>query len=86
MIILVVTSGDYMATLTVRIADDLREEMKKLSYVNWSEVVREAIRKRVEEEKGRNLAEAILLNERLRRRAPEGWDSAKVIREWRLRR
>lgn len=75
-----------MTTVTVRIDEELREAMKKLSYVNWSEVVREAIRRRVEEEGDRNLAEAILANERLRRKAPEGWDSAKVIREWRLKR
>ncbi len=34
----------------------------------------------------RNVAEAVLLNERLRRKAPSGWDSARVIREWRGRR
>lgn len=75
-----------MTTITVRIDEDLREAMGRLSYVNWSEVVREAIRRRVEEEGGRNLAEAVLINERLRRKEPEGWDSAKVIREWWLKR
>jgi len=75
-----------MSTITVKIDQDLREAMRKLRYVNWSEVVREAIRRRVKEERSRNLAEAVLLNERLRRKAPEGWNSAKAIREWRFHR
>jgi len=75
-----------MSTITVKIDQDLKEAMRKLRYVNWSEVVMEAIRRKVKEEGSRNLAEAVLLNERLRRKAPEGSDSAKVIREWRLRR
>ncbi|MCS7115652.1 MAG: ribbon-helix-helix domain-containing protein [Candidatus Bathyarchaeota archaeon] len=75
-----------MKTLTVKVDEELREQMKKLRHVNWSEVIREAIRKKIEEENGRNIAEAVLINERLRRAAPDGWDSAKVIREWRLKR
>ncbi|MGC9094000.1 MAG: hypothetical protein ACP5IM_00095 [Candidatus Bathyarchaeia archaeon] len=75
-----------MKTLSVKVDEELRERMKKLKHVNWSEIIRESIRKKIEEENGRNIAEAVLLNERLRRTAPEGWDSAKVIREWRLKR
>ena len=37
-------------------------------------------------EEGRNLVEALLINERLRRKAPRGWDSADVVRSWRRRR
>lgn len=33
-----------------------------------------------------NVAEALLLNEKLRRKPSEDWDSAKVIRYWRNRR
>ena len=54
--------------------------------VNWSSVMREAIRKRLSAEKDRDLAEAVLINERLRRTSPEGWNSTEVIREWRKRR
>jgi predicted DNA-binding protein len=75
-----------MKTLSVKVDEELRERMKKLKHVNWSEIIRESIRKKIEEENGRNIAEAVLLNERLRKEAPEGWDSAKVIREWRLKR
>jgi Arc/MetJ-type ribon-helix-helix transcriptional regulator len=75
-----------MKIITVKVDEELRERMKRLRYVNWSEVIRESIRKKIEEEDGRNIAEAVLLNERLRKAAPEGWDSAKLIREWCLKR
>jgi len=75
-----------MKTLTVKVDEELRERMKKLKHVNWSEVIRESIRKKIEEENGRNIAEAVLLNEKLRKPAPKGWDSVKVIRGWRLKR
>lgn len=54
--------------------------------VNWSAVVREAIKRRLDYEQEKDVIEAVLLNERLRRRAPEGWDSTKVVRFWRGRR
>jgi hypothetical protein len=63
----------------------MKLEMGKLD-VNWSSVMREAIRKRLSTERYRDIAEAILINERLRRRSPKGWDSTEVIREWRKRR
>ena len=72
-----------MSTVTVRVPREIRELMKKYRNVNWSEVVRTAILKKIREESERNLAEAVLLNEKLRRKAPEGWDSVKVIRDWR---
>ena len=75
-----------MSTVTVRVPREIRELMKKYRNVNWSEVVREAILKKIREESERNLAEAVLLNEKLRRKAPEGWDSVKVIRNWRRKR
>lgn len=75
-----------MKTLTVKVDEELRERMKRLKHVNWSGVIRESIRKKIEEENGRNIAEAVLLNERLRKAAPDGWDSAEVVREWRLKR
>ena len=75
-----------MTTVTVRVPREIRELMKKYRNVNWSEVVREAILKKIREESERNLAEAVLLNEKLRRKAPEGGDSVKVIRNWRRKR
>jgi Arc/MetJ-type ribon-helix-helix transcriptional regulator len=59
-----------MKTLTVKVDEELRERMKRLKHVNWSEVIRESIRRKIEEENGRNIAEAVLLNEKLRKPAP----------------
>jgi len=73
-------------TLSVKVDAELREHMRRLKHVNWSEVIRESIRKKIEEENGRNIAEAVSLNERLRKAAPERWDSTKVIKEWRSKR
>ncbi|HID17254.1 TPA: hypothetical protein EYP26_03075 [Candidatus Bathyarchaeota archaeon] len=66
-----------MATITVGVDEELRRKMRALSHVNWSEVIEEAMRRKLRKEEGRNLAEAALLNERLRRRPPEGWDGAR---------
>jgi Arc/MetJ-type ribon-helix-helix transcriptional regulator len=75
-----------MPLVTVRVDEKLKREMEKLTHINWSEVIRETVEDKIKEEGGRNLAEAVLLNERLRKKAPEGWDSTRVIKIWRQRR
>ncbi len=61
-----------MPLIVVRVDEGLKERMEKFAHINWSEVVRAAIRRVLEEEEGRNLAKAVLINERLRRKPPEG--------------
>jgi len=63
----------------------MKQEMERVD-VNWSAVVREAIRRKLEWEHEKDTVEAVLINEKLKRKAPEGWDSTKVIRAWRSRR
>ncbi|MHA1505761.1 MAG: hypothetical protein ACTSR0_01020 [Candidatus Asgardarchaeia archaeon] len=75
-----------MAILTVRVSDEIKKRMMKFRHINWSEVMRSAIIKVLEEEERRNLAKALLINERIRKKAPEGWDSTETIRYWRERR
>ena len=72
-----------MTTITVRISPEIKKLMRKYKYINWSEVVREAILNKIREEEEKNLAEALLINERLRRNAPKNWDSTEVIKRWR---
>ena len=74
-----------MSTITVRVEPKIKKLMKKYSYINWSEVVRKAIIDKLMEEKKKNVLEAFLINEELRRQAPQGWNSAEVIRKWRRR-
>ncbi|HDD64183.1 MAG TPA: VapB-type antitoxin [Thermoprotei archaeon] len=75
-----------MAIISVRVSDEIKKRMDRLKHINWSEVIRRAIIKTLEEEEGRNLARAVLLNEKIRKKAPEGWDSTEIIRYWRQRR
>lgn len=76
---------EKMTRTSITIPSSLKRKMDKAN-VNWSAVVRETIRQKLERGYERNISEAVLLNERLRKKAPEGWDSAKVIRLWRSRR
>ena len=79
------TSKKKMARTSITIPSSVKRRMDEMD-VNWSAVAREAIRRRLEYGRETNVSEAVLLNERLRRKAPEGWDSAKVVRSWRDRR
>ncbi|MBN1762780.1 MAG: hypothetical protein JW878_06870 [Methanomicrobia archaeon] len=75
-----------MPVVTVRVDEQLKREMEKLKHINWSEVIRNTVEAKIKEGSSRNLAEAVLLNERLRKKAPEGWDSTREIKRWRQRR
>ncbi|RLE62648.1 MAG: hypothetical protein DRJ47_10365 [Thermoprotei archaeon] len=72
-----------MPVVSVRVSEDIKRRMEKLRYINWSEVIRRAIIMVLEEEEGRNLAKAVVLNEKIRKKAPDGWSSVEVIRYWR---
>jgi len=72
-----------LSTITIRIDPEIKRLMKKYSYINWSEVARKAIIKKLKEEEEKNIAEALLINEELRRKAPKDWDSTEVIKKWR---
>jgi len=80
-----VGQSEKMVRTSVTIPEPMKEEMEMLD-VNWSAVVREAIRQRLEWGHEKDVVEAVLINEKLRRKAPEGWDSTRVIRAWRDRR
>ncbi len=47
---------------------------------------KETYLEKLEEEDKKNIAEALLLNEKLRRKTPEHWDSTEVIKKWRKKR
>jgi len=75
-----------LAAITVRVDPEVKKLMEKYSHIDWSEVVRRAILEELEREERRNIAEALLINERLRRKAPRGWDSTRAIKRWRRER
>ncbi len=79
------SASDKMARTSISLPESLKRQMDAAG-VNWSAYLREVILQRVKQEDERNIAEAVLLNEKLRRKAPKGWDSTRVIRYWRNRR
>lgn len=71
-----------MAIITVRVDEETKRMMRQIR-INWSEFIRNAIRSKIEEER-RNLAKAVLLNERLRRKSrgePKAEEIIRVFRE-----
>jgi hypothetical protein len=81
-----------MEVVSIKVDKNIREKMRRLSHVNWSETIRRAIECTIEEEemKGRRIdyeeiAEACRMTDAIRRPSP-GWSSTEAIRKWRDRR
>jgi len=75
---------DKLVRTTITIPSSLKEKMRRTD-INWSEEIRQMIAQRLEEGQS-NVAEAVILNERVRRDAPKGWSSFGVIKQWRRKR
>jgi hypothetical protein len=73
---------ERLVRTTITLPSSLKEKMEHADE-NWSEVLREFLARRLEEEGGSDMAEAVILNERVRRPAPEGWSSLQAIKRWR---
>jgi len=70
-----------------RIDEDTHKKMKRLRHVNWSEVMRQAILKKIEEETRRKIDpaevdEAIRLMDQVRR-PHRYYNGSEEIRKWR---
>lgn len=79
-----------MANVSIRIPDNIKKKMKEHDEINWSAVLREEIKKELENLERRNLAHAVAISERLSqqidKKEVENQDTAKVIRNWREKR
>ena len=75
-----------MSNISVRIDPTLKKEMEKFSQLNWSEIIRIAIKDTIVHTKEQNLAKAVLLNDKVRKEAPSDFDSAKIIQKFRAER
>ncbi|MEM2922609.1 MAG: hypothetical protein QXF26_09885 [Candidatus Bathyarchaeia archaeon] len=71
-----------MAVITIRVDEKTKEMMSRIE-VNWSEVIRDAIKRRIKEERTKNLAKAILINERLMKRSRGELKAEEIIRRFR---
>lgn len=77
-----------MPTMSTKIPENLKKRIEKLSHINWSEVMRLAVLKRVEEEEKRNMDrnrkaidQSMQNMDRLRRKA-QG-NTTEEVRAWR---
>ncbi|HUX98324.1 MAG TPA: hypothetical protein VMV49_02105 [Candidatus Deferrimicrobium sp.] len=72
-----------MSIFSLRISKELKEKMKKMAHINWSEILRSAIEETIDTENTKNLALAVLLNERHLINPDANWNSTDEIRKWR---
>ena len=76
------TRREKLVRTTITLPASLKEKMAH-SDENWSGVIRDILAQRIDEEGEMDMAEAVILNERVRRRAPKDWSSLRVIKKWR---
>ena len=72
-----------MANFSVRIDPELKKKMDSLKHLNWSEIIRKAIKSEIQNETEINKAKAVLLNEKIRKKAPQNFNSVDTIRKFR---
>jgi hypothetical protein len=71
-----------MTVITVRVDEETKKMMESLE-INWSEFIRQTVRKRIREDRGKNLAKAVLINERLRRKTKGEMKTEEIVRKFR---
>ena len=72
------------AIITVRVDEELKRKMEEAKWIKWSEVIRDAIRKKLEEERKRNVAYAVKLQmELLSKQQQKMDDTTEIIRKFR---
>ena len=79
-----------MEVVSVKVDKRIKERMQRHNNVNWSETMRDAIRKRLDEEELKErhldlkeLQEASRIADSIRKPSTPGWDSTMEIRKWR---
>ncbi|MDA8056339.1 MAG: hypothetical protein M0Z77_11935 [Thermoplasmatales archaeon] len=78
-----------MEIITARIDWETKEKMKKLPHINWSNVIREAVIKKIQEEEAkeqiidRNVLQEGLVIASMVRKSNKWWNSTEEIRKWR---
>ncbi|MDK2464242.1 MAG: hypothetical protein QI223_05665 [Candidatus Korarchaeota archaeon] len=71
-----------MTVITVRIDEETKRLMERIR-INWSEFIRNAIRSKIAEERRKNLAKAVLINERLRKKSRGEARAEEIVRKFR---
>lgn len=80
-----------MEVVSTKVEKETKDKMKKFSYINWSEVIRESVKERIEQEESRSrlldrakIRAAIDIAEAVRKPSKK-WNSTEEIRKWRKR-
>jgi len=71
-----------MTVITVRIDEETKRMMRSIR-INWSEFIRNAIRRKIMEERRKNLAKAVLITESVRKRSKGEAKAEEVVRRFR---
>ena len=69
-----------MDSVTVKVSDELKEQMNRYSDVNWSEVARTAFEKAIVREERKKAIEKVRA---IVERDDGHWDGVEEIRKWR---
>ena len=69
--------------ISLRISDELKSEMDKLDWVNWSEILRSSLEQLVPKLETKDLAKAVILSDLLRASQNIESDSLKILKIWR---
>lgn len=72
--------GDPLATVTIRISEDLKRKMREFKNVNWSEYLREAIVRKIREEEAKV---ACRIMDEIAAKTGRDWSGVEEIRKWR---
>lgn len=76
-----------MATVSLRVPDEMKQKMDEHSEINWSAVLRANIEEEIERLELRNVGHAVATNERLLAAIDDAEvqnkNTAESIREWR---
>ena len=57
--------------------------MKSYKHINWDEYIGQVIAEKIQHKQKMNLARSVLINEKIRKKAPDHYDSTEIIRKFR---
>lgn len=72
-----------MDSIRIRIDSDLKKKMESYKHINWDEFICQLIAEKIQYRQKKNLARAVLINEKIRKKAPDLSNSTEVIRKFR---
>ena len=72
-----------MDSIRIKIDSDLKKRMESYKHINWNEFIGQVITEKIHHNQKMNLARAVLINEKIRKKAPDHYDSTEIIRKFR---